>query len=163
MRVDEKIKNIVLQIEGLSYEYNDWTRANVTLDLKTLPVCVYVLPASGQLYNHNGNLRDYPNAMMAFLDKAELDYEGEENEPTVERMKKAAKTFIQRVNSSGMFAPIPETINYRVVYDMLDVNLTGVILELQLKELRGDCINYDCRASTFNSSFNKTFQNNCND
>jgi len=140
MRVDEKIKKIVESIEGLSYEFNDWTRANVELDNAPLPTCLYLLPVSGQLLNKNGNFRDQPNALIAFLDLAELDFDGEDNEPTVERMKEYAKAFIIAVDKSGMFQPLPEIIPYSVVYDKLDVNLTGVVIQVQLKELQGSCV-----------------------
>jgi len=140
MRVDEKIKQIVESIPGLSYEFNDWTRANVKFDYKKFPVCLYVLPASGVLSNKNGNFRDYPNVLIAFLDKADLDFEGEENEPIVERMKTLAKEFVLAVNNSRMFEELPEDINYRTFYDTTDANLTGVGIEIQLKELVGLCV-----------------------
>lgn len=141
--VQEKIKQIVQSIDGLHYMYNDWSRANVDLDLSSaeFPVCISILPASGTLLNKNGNLRDCPNCLIAFLDLAELDFESEENEGTVERMKTLAKKFILAVNRSGMFEPISDRIDYSVVYDTLDQNLTGVTIEIQLKELVGDCVN----------------------
>ena len=86
MRVDEKVKAIVEGM-GLTFVFNDWTRANLSLDASCLPACVYLLPVSGTLANKNGNFRDWPNAMIAFLDRAELDFNGESNEPAVERMK----------------------------------------------------------------------------
>jgi len=141
MRVDEKIKSIVSQMQGLNFEFNDWTRANVTLDFKNLPVCLYLLPVSGILFNKNGNMRDCPNALIAFLDLAEFDYDGATNEPTVERMKGYARDFIHRVNNSRLFSPLPENVNYSVVYDKLDANVTGVVLSVRLEELHGDCIN----------------------
>ena len=140
MRVDEKIKQIVESIEGLSYEFNDWTRANVKLDNGALPTCLYLLPVSGSLLNRNGNFRDHPNALIAFLDKAEFDFEGSENESTVERMKEYAKKFILGVNNSRVFHPFPENIPYSVVYDKLDVNLTGIVIQVKLEELQGSCV-----------------------
>lgn len=139
--VQDKIKQIVAGIEGLDYMFNDWTRANVEFDFDKakFPICLYVLPVSGQLYLKNGNFRDYPDCLIAFLDLADLDFEGEENEITVERMKGYAKEFILAVNNSGLFAPIPENIPYSVVYDTLDQNLTGVTIQVQLKELTGSC------------------------
>lgn len=142
MSVQQKIKDIVQNIDGLDYMYNDWTRANVEFDFDKVkfPVCLSVLPVSGQLYNHNGNFRDYPNCLIAFLDLADLDFDGEENDSTVERMKDYAKKFVIAINKSKQFAPIPETIPYSVVYDMLDQNLTGLTIQVQLKELIGDCV-----------------------
>jgi len=140
--VQEKIKEIVSSISGLDYMFNDWTRANVEFDFDkvTFPVCLNILPVSGQLFNHNGNFRDYPNCLIAFLDIADLDFDGEENEGTVERMKEYARKFILAVNSSGKFTPISEIIPYSVVYDMLDQNLTGITIQVQLKELKGVCV-----------------------
>lgn len=140
--VQEKIKQIVQSIDGLSYFFGNWAQTNYELDLSKveLPVCVNVLPVSGDLYNKNGNFRDHPSCLIAFLDLADLDFEGEENEITVERMKGYAKKFIVAVNESGLFQPISETIHYSVVYDMLDQNLTGITIEIQLKELTGDCV-----------------------
>jgi hypothetical protein len=139
MRTDLKIRQIVEQMQGISYEFNDWTRANVTLDFKALPVCLYILPVSGRLNFKNGFVRDNPNAMIAFLDKAELDFEGSENEVTVERMKQHAVEFISLANRSGQFKPLPENVPYSVVYDKLDVNLTGIVLSVTLEELQGEC------------------------
>jgi hypothetical protein len=140
MNVEQKINSIVESIAGLSYEFNDWSRANVKLDMKVLPTCLYLLPVSGLLYNHNGNFRDYPNALIAFLDKADFDFEGGENESTIERMKQYARKFIIAVNNSGMFSPLLENVPYSVVYDKLDVNVTGVVIQVQLKELQGTCV-----------------------
>lgn len=139
MRVDEKVKTIAEGM-GLTFVFNDWTRANLTLDHSCLPACVYLLPVSGTLENKNGNFRDYPNAMIAFLDRAELDFDGQSNEPTVERMKELAKQFVASVNRSGMFSPLPASIPYSVVYDQLDANVTGVVINIQLKELQGSCM-----------------------
>jgi hypothetical protein len=140
MNTEQKIRQIVETIQGLSYEFNDWTRANIKLDTGALPTCLYLLPVSGQIINKNGNFRDWPNAQIAFMDKTNFDFEGEENEPVIEQMKNYARQFILKINNSGIFAPLPENIPYKVVYDQLDVNLTGVVIEIQLKELKGNCI-----------------------
>lgn len=140
--VQEKIKQIVQSIDGLSYFFGNWTQANYELDKCTvsLPVCVNVLPVSGDLYNKNGNFRDHPDCLIAFLDLADLDFEGEENEITVERMKAYAKKFIIAINESGLFQPISEIIPYSVVYDKLDQNVTGIMISIKIKELIGDCV-----------------------
>ena len=140
MRIDQKIKQIVKGIGGLTFEFNDWTRANYTLSQKKLPVCMYILPVSGTFINKNNNLRDRPKALVAFLDLAEFDFDGKTNERTIERMKHYAKRFIVAVNNSGMFKTIPENVHYSVIYDKLDDNLTGVVLDIELEELVGECV-----------------------
>jgi hypothetical protein len=140
MRIDEKIKQIVDSLGGLTFEFNDWTKLNYKLSQKNLPVCMYLLPVSGSFLNKNNNMRDRPKALIAFLVLSELDFEGETNEPTVERMKQYAKRFIAAVNKSGMFKPISEITHYSVVYDKLDDNVTGVVIDIELEELIGDCV-----------------------
>jgi len=140
MNVEEKVKSIVEKISGLNYNFNDWTRANVELDYERLPICLYILPPSGTLLFKNGNIRDYPSTIIAFLDKADFDFDSTENEVTVERMKFFAKQFVVGLNSSGLFQPLPENITYQAIYDKLDVNLTGVAISVELKEINGICI-----------------------
>jgi len=140
MRVDLKIKAIVEQMHGISYEFNDWTRANVNFDNLPLPCCLNVLPPAGQLNFKNGNVRDRVYAQIAFLDKTDFDFEGEENEIIVEKMKKYAVQFVYLANESRLIKILPETINYSVVYDKLDVNVTGVVLSATIEEFQGVCI-----------------------
>jgi hypothetical protein len=140
MRIDEKIKQIVDSLDGLTFEFNDWTILNYKLSQTKLPVCMYLLPVSGSFLNKNNNMRDKPRALIAFLDLAELDLEGQTNEPTVERMKQYAKQFIVAVDKSGMFKPLPQNINYSVFYDKLDDNVTGIAIDIELEELIGDCV-----------------------
>lgn len=138
--VQSKIKEIAEKsLPEFAYMFDDWSRWNIQQDIETLPVFVHLLPVSGQFNIKNGIIRDYPNCMLAFLDKAELDFDGEDNEITVERMKKAAYKFINDVNKSGIFEPVSD-FTYRVVYDSGDVNTTGIIIDVQLKEIQGVCV-----------------------
>jgi len=139
MRIDEKVQQIVESIPGLSYEYSESDWEHVTLDSSVeLPVCLYLyhLPESGELINRNGNFRDFPNALIAFLDNTELI----DNAPTIERMKDYARQFIIAVNNSELFDLLPENIIYQAVYDKLNVNLTGIMLHVQLRERQGICV-----------------------
>lgn len=138
------IKGIVEEM-GVSYFFEDWSRANFKLD-KVLrsnevkfPVCINLLPVSGILSQANGLIKDASNCLIVFADKADLDFDGSSNNITVERMKNLAKLFIARCNESGKFEPITDGVRYSVLYDKLDVNLTGVTLELTLKEATGRC------------------------
>jgi hypothetical protein len=138
--IKEKVKSIIEKIEGLSFEYNDWTRANITLDNKELPTCLYLLPVSGSLNMHNGIIRDKPDCLIAFIDKDELDFDGEQNDEIMERMKDFARRFIVEVNKSGLFKPVDGNFIYTSIWDKLDVNLTGIVLEIRLEELDGVCV-----------------------
>lgn len=140
MTIDEKIALVCQGVEGLTYHYNDWTKANVEFDNIRFPVLLNLLPADGEFTVRNGQLRDKPNGMFAFLDLTDFDENATENSTVVARMKDAARRFIAAVNESGLFVQIEGTFRYQVVYDKLDVNVTGVVLPLTLSERIGVCL-----------------------
>ena len=71
-----------------------------------------------------------------------FDYRGEEAQRIAERLKGIAMQFIERVNNCGFFVPVEGAVNYRVAFDKLDANLCVVTLEITLRELVGECIDY---------------------
>lgn len=142
--VEGKIKSIIEEM-GISYLFEDWSRANLKLDkiacLKEgrFPCCINLLPVSGTFTFRSGLVKDGPNCLIAFADKAEFDFNGDDNQTVVERMKKLAMMFIGRCEESGFFEPIEGDIYYSVFYDKLDVNITGIVVEAKLKEAVGVC------------------------
>lgn len=135
--VESKIKSIVEQMEGVTYIFENWATANVKLDSIAMPAVLNVLPASGHFNLGKTQLKDFPFCMIAFIDKTDLDFDGTENDGIIERCKNLAKEFILRLNASDLFEHIDEDIPYSVIYDKLDVNVTGVVIEAQLKEIKG--------------------------
>lgn len=160
-RVEAKIEAIVnLLSRKHKYIYESWQGANEaveTLAEEDFPVCVNVLPVSGSLEFQDLQSVDAPNCLIAFLDRAdELDFKGDPNEISVNKCKDAAREFVNLCNASGWFEWIGHA-PYSVVYDKLDATLTGVILEIAIKEKQGEPI---CPTSTnFPSlrSFDETF------
>ena len=76
-----------------------------------------------------------PETQIAFLIGTEQDFDGEENDELVEKMKRLAEMFIIALNESGDFEMIDgEEITYQVPYDTMDDNLTGVIINLPIVE-----------------------------
>lgn len=136
MTVEEKVRKIVEQM-GVTYLFENWQAANVRLDKMQLPAVMYVLPASGNLNVGLMQMKDFPNCMIAFMDKTKHDFSGEENDMVIERCKSLAREFILNVNRSGMFEPVQGNIQYSVFYDKLDVNVTGIVIQIPLKEIRG--------------------------
>lgn len=136
MTVEEKVRKIVERM-GVTYLFENWQAANVRLDKMQLPAVMYVLPASGSLNVGLMQLKDYPNCMIAFMDKTKHDFSGEENDSVIEGCKSLAKEFILRVNRSGVFEPVQGDIQYSVFYDKLDVNVTGIVIQVPLKEIKG--------------------------
>ena len=140
--VEQKIKSIVEQMEGVTYIFDDWATANHRVNRLPLPAVVNVLPASGVFHLGNTQLKDYPNCMLVFIDKAELDKDGAENDQVVECCKDMAREFLLLLNQSRLFAPVSGDVPYSVIYDKLDVNVTGIIIELRLEELKGIMLCY---------------------
>ncbi|MCE8465876.1 hypothetical protein [Bacteroides nordii] len=135
--IESKIKQVVDKIEGLHYLFDNWATANVRLDSDKLPAMLNVLPISGVISLTKNKLKDFPNCLFAFLDKAEFDFDGQGNDITVEKCKSLAKMFILHMNESELFEQIEGDIPYSVVYDKLDVNVTGIVIEIKVKELNG--------------------------
>jgi hypothetical protein len=135
--VEQKIKSVVDKMEGLTYVFDNWQTANLRLDKLPFPAVVNVLPVSGRFNMGKNQLRDYPNMLIAFLDKTDFDFDGEDNDLIVEKCKNLAREFILRANESRLFEYIEGDIYYSVVYDKLDVNVTGVVIELTPKEING--------------------------
>lgn len=143
-RVEAKIEAMVnLLTRKHKYIYESWQGANEAveqLDDADFPVCVNVLPISGSLEFQDLQSVDAPNCLIAFLDRAdELDFKGDPNELSVNKCKDAAREFVNLCNASGGFERI-DYVPYQVVYDKLDATLTGVILDLAIKEKQGEPI-----------------------
>lgn len=138
--VEAKIRSIAEALPGADYMFCDWARANYEIDKIERPTVVYVLPPSGNMYFGWAEVKDCPEAQLAFLCSTEFDFEGEENDALVERMKRLAIRFVRLLNASGMFALIEGNVPYQVLYDHLDQNVTGVVLTLKLIEEEGVAI-----------------------
>ncbi|WP_294533331.1 hypothetical protein [uncultured Bacteroides sp.] len=135
--VEKKIAKIAEKVPGATYLFDNWATANVRLDKLPLPAIINLLPVSGKFHIGRTMLKDYPNCMIAFADKTEYDFDGKMNDEVIERCKGLAVEFIKEVNKSGMFEWVSDDINYSVFYDKLDVNITGIVIELQLREVQG--------------------------
>lgn len=140
--VERKIASVVETIGNLTYVFDNWHTANFRLDKESLPAVINVLPVSGVMNVTDRKLRDFPNCMLAFVDKADFDFDGRDNDEILERCKNLAIEFILTANASGLFEPISGDVRYSVLYDKLDVNVTGVVIELQLREKQGITLCY---------------------
>ena len=134
--VEVKVRQIADKMQFVQYLFETWHTANVKIDSSMLPLMLNVLPVTGTM-EVSTQIKDYPNCMFAFMDKIELDSDGNESNDVVERCKAYAKEFIMRVNASGLFEPINGEVPYSVFYDRLDVNVAGVTIEVRLKEIKG--------------------------
>lgn len=136
--VESKIRHIVKSMdEDVEYMFANWAQANVSLDKVRKPTIVYVLPPSGNIDISWRQVIDSPNSQIAFVCNTEFDFDGKENDGIVEAMKRLCVRFILALNKSGLFSPLDGSIQYRVLYDYLDVNVTGIVIEPTLIEEKG--------------------------
>lgn len=135
--VELKIRKIAESLEGVNYMFNNWAQANVAIDNVDGPTIIYVLPPSGELDFHYTRVRDYPQCQIAFVASTEFDFDSVENDNIIEQMKRLCIKFINKLNESGMFEMIEGRLTYRVLYDFLDQNVTGIVITPQLKEEEG--------------------------
>ena len=135
--VERKIASVAAKLEGVTYLYDNWATANVRLDRLEFPAIINLLPVSGRFDISRTQLRDCPECMIAFADKTRFDFDGVENDEVIERCKALAVRFIRELNKSGLFEWTSTDIRYSVFYDKLDVNITGIVVELRLKEVQG--------------------------
>ena len=135
--VERKMASVAEKLKGITYLFDNWATANVRLDKMPLPAIINLLPVSGKFIISRTQLRDCPNCMIAFADKTEFDFDGKENDTIIERCKEHAVNFIRELNKSGLFEWVSDEVPYSIFYDKLDVNATGIVIELKLKEVQG--------------------------
>lgn len=136
--VEGKVRTIVEAMgEDVEYMFANWAQANVSIDKVKRPTIIYVLPPSGTLDFSWKDVKDRPNSQIAFVCNTKFDFNGHENDGIIEAMKRLCIRFVRSLNESGMFETIEGSVPYRVLYDHLDVNVTGIVIEPTLKEVVG--------------------------
>lgn len=136
--VEGKVRTIVEAMgEDVEYMFANWAQANVSIDKVKRPTIIYVLPPSGTLDFSWKDVKDRPNSQIAFVCNTKFDFNGQENDGIIEAMKRLCIRFVRSMNQSGMFETIEGSVPYRVLYDHLDVNVTGIVIEPTLKEVVG--------------------------
>lgn len=137
-RVRQRIKTIAGSM-GLRYLFASMYEANLVVGDGDFPVLIDILPTSGRVDVQFGLFKDAPNCLLFFCDKTSLDYNAEREQPTIARMKQLAFEFIAEANRSGYFEPITES-SYEILYDRMDVAVSGVALSVTLRDAEGVCV-----------------------
>jgi len=136
--VEQKVHKIVDMMScDAEYLFMNWAQANVAIRDITKPTIVYVLPPAGKLSFSYARVLDRPETQIGFVAPTEFDFDGHENDNIVEQMKRLAILFVKTLNESELFELIEGNVNYQVVYDYLDQNVTGIVLTLKLIEVDG--------------------------
>ena len=141
MTIEDKVREIVGEyFSGFSFVFEDWNTADTKLDKVELPAIIMILPVSGVLqFGQHGRIKDAENTIVAFVDKVPKEADGRDNETVYNEMKVAAREFVRRLNESGYFNYIQGDVPYNTIIEQLSSIVTGVALQLQLKELVGRC------------------------
>lgn len=139
MSIDEKIAEVCQGISGLTYHFNDWTRANISMDDVALPVLINLLPVEGITSINGDRWREGRECLFAFMDQTDIDSSATEDHAVVNCMREYKRAFLVALNKSGYFKPIEGDVKDSVVTDKLDVNITGIIVPLRLIERDGQC------------------------
>lgn len=139
LTVQQRIKKVAEHFTGCKYCFANWTQLNTILDdvEESKPTICYILPPSGNIRVSRGStcFTDKPETQIAFLTTSELDFDGEQNDEKIEKMKRLAKMFIKALNESGLFKMIDEEdILYQVPYDTADDCVTGVVVTIPIEE-----------------------------
>lgn len=140
MTIQEKVAAVAASFSGVEYRFMSWAQLNVEMDHVDRPTIVYILPPSGELTPTRSAAlwKDAPQTLFAFLTPTDFDFDGVLNDEKIEIMKNLAKQFIKALNESGEFEMIDgDALPYQVAYDVLDDNLTGIVLTTPLRERVG--------------------------
>ena len=136
--VEKKIRSIVKSMGAdVSYLFMNWAQANEAIDDIERPTVVYILPPAGDLDFGWAQVKDSPDTQIAFMAPTDFDFEGEENDDIIEQMKRLCIRFVKAFNESGLFEQIKGKLPYKVLYDHLDHNVTGIVVTPKLKEEEG--------------------------
>lgn len=143
-RVEEKIRKVVEFMGNLTYVFENMQGANLKLDSAPLPAFVNVMPLTGSIRITPLQVKNYPKCSFWFVDKVNLDADGEEVQDVVNRCMDYAYEFILTLNESQFFEPVEKMdVDYQVVTSDMDANVAGVVIELQLKERNGLILCHD--------------------
>lgn len=141
MSIEEKIREVVGEkFPGFSFVFESWDDADNMVGKVSLPAIIMVLPVGGSLDVRLGRVRDEEKSAIAFIDKVARDADGDENERVYTAMKLAAGRFIRELNKTGFFEVLDGNIPYYTIYESMAANVTGVLLDVRLKETIGYCM-----------------------
>ena len=135
-------KQIALDM-GCAFCNDDWNRVNLYADRVAMGATLVVetLPISGVIdYTFAPVVRVSKRVIFAFLTHCDLDFEGEDLGEIVDAMTEVGKEYIYRLNNLGIYEFL-EKPEYITSIDFLDSNLAGVRVEVELKEIQGECLN----------------------
>lgn len=148
MDLVEEVKKIAKGLD-MFFMFNDWSRANVDLDSmisaafnrNEYPLCLFVMPIGGEMnIDKGGRFKSSYDCLICFLDKSNIDENSTASFETVQKMNTYARKFISAVNASKVFDYVDGTLKIDIPYNKMDVNMTGVCVNITLTEKMPACV-----------------------
>ena len=137
MSVIDKVRTVVQQMtDSPEFIGGSWFKLNQEMEHVPLPCVMWVNPASGTFEAKAMQILNSPNCLIGFFAKTDFIGDFEDDTEALETTTRMAFEFISRCNSSGLFDQIKEA-RYSVSFDRFDVNASGIVLEVTLKEKQG--------------------------
>lgn len=122
-----------------SWQYNSPSRANVEHDYSRTPCAVMYCITD---WSVNLNIaRETAQVAVGFLtENPRLDYNGLDADGIIDGMKAVALDFLARMADGGAVEVTGDSVRIRSAYADDDRNLAGVFLEMEVRELQGECL-----------------------
>lgn len=126
-----------------SWQYNRPARANVENDYTKTPTAVLYCITDWETATDLA--REVASVTVGFLDvNPEIDWDGISTDAIIDAMKSVAFDFVARINAAGVVEITTDRVRVRSVFDTNDRNLAGVFLQMELREVGGECMeNYN--------------------
>ena len=133
MTIEESIKKIAEeQFSECGYVFANWYEADERLNKTACPFIMALVPVYGSIRRRNGRKRNRETMMIGFFDKVPRGASGEDNAEVYNRMRELATGFVEKIEQSGMFEPLPEEIEYQPWVEKFSDIVSGVVLTLEL-------------------------------
>lgn len=126
-----------------SWQYNRPARVNVENDYTKTPTAVFYCIADWETSTELA--REVASVTVGFLEvNHEIDWDGTATDAIIDAMKSVAFDFVARINAAGVVEITTDRVRVRSVFDTNDRNLAGVFLQMELREVGGECMgNYN--------------------
>lgn len=139
----ERLKGHVTKGGVLHYVFGSLAQANVILDKvykdrNNGPIGIVIQPTDGRMETSPW-VKDEQHLIMGYGEGILQDYDAEEVQEVVERLKGECVNLIGRLNGDGMWEPVVE-VEYNVMFDAMDANLVIVLMDFRLMEAVGRCV-----------------------
>ena len=138
MSIEESVKKIAEEkFSECGYVFANWYEADERLNRTACPFIMTLVPVSGSILRKNGRKKNGETLMIGFFDKVPKGASGEDNEKVYNRMRELAEDFIDEVDKSGVFEPLPGEIEYQPWVEKFTDIVTGVVITLNLRMIGG--------------------------